>query len=136
MCNYFPLKNKFFIPKAILWAIFFLSSNAFSQSKSQKQILKLAESYFDSSNFQAALPLYLQLHEKDSMNSTYNYAIGLCYYNSPKEKTSAIPFFEKVSKDKKSPFNKYVSLNLGQSYALAYRFNEAKASLEKYLSSK
>ena len=101
-------------------------------AQSEKQLLKQAEAYFDSSNYQAALPLYLQLHEKDSSNSIYNYAIGLCYYNASKEKIRAIPYFEKVARDKKSPFYNYVFLNLGQVYALDYRFNDAKAALEKY----
>ncbi len=125
-------RNLIFIRHIFLVLIFvFLFAN--SNAQTEKQILKKAEAYFDSSNFQTALPLYLQLHQLDSNNSIYNYAIGVCYFNSPKEKTKSIPYFEKVAKDKKSPLYKYVGLNLGQSYSQAYRFDEAKAALEKYI---
>lgn len=107
-----------------------LSTSVIAQSK--KEILKKAEAYFDSSNFQEALPLYLKLHKTDTNNSIYNYAIGFCYFNSPKGKIKSIPFYEKVAKNKKSPLYKYVGFNLGQSYAKAYRFEEAGTVLEKY----
>jgi outer membrane protein OmpA-like peptidoglycan-associated protein len=133
MLFHFYRKSNVLFVSILFFSISFLGCSDVAFSQTEKQVLKQAEAYFDSSNYQAALPLYLRLHEKDSSNSIYNFAIGVCYFNSLKEKIKSIPYFEKVAKDKKSPLYKYVFLNLGQAYAYGYRFNEAKAALDKYI---
>ena len=105
-----------------------------TKTATKKQLLKQAEAYYDSSQYEAALPYYLKLYDLDSNNVVYNLAIGICYLNVPKNKIKAIPFLEKVIV-KRGVLSKEARYYLGKAYHLAGRFDEAIAMYEKYKSS-
>lgn len=111
------------------------NANAQTDNKTinKKQLLQQAEAYYDSQQYDAALPLYLELTGIDPDNIIYNLAIGICYINAPKEKINAIPYLEKVTA-KRGILSKEARYYLGKAYHLAGRFDDAITTYEKYRS--
>ncbi|MEO6883722.1 MAG: hypothetical protein ABI199_06835 [Bacteroidia bacterium] len=93
-------------------------------------------------NYPIALQNFLDAYHIDSSNANINYKVGLCYLNSSSQKNKALLFLEKavqnVSKnydylgvgEKHAPINAYYYL--GRAYHLAYRFDDAIASYQKF----
>ena len=91
-----------------------------------------------------ALNQFKSAYEIDSSNANVNYLIGCCYLKHPTFKHLAINFLEKSIKDidlkyndedpmeKSAPTMAY--FYLAQAYHLCYRFEEALAAYDKYLS--
>ncbi len=98
--------------------------------------------------FDKALPILLNMQKKDTINSNFNYLIGVCYYELIKDKKKAIFYFRKaelmVDPDYKSSIDERkahprVYYYLGKSYQYAgdcekstFFYNQYK----KYLSKK
>lgn len=102
--------------------------------------------YIDENRYAAALPILLELYERDKDNANLNYNIGLSILNSfnEKEKEGALTYFKTASKNV-SP--NYIYLNgkekrapvetwfyLGQAQHNDYQFLEAIESFEKFRS--
>lgn len=85
-----------------------------------------------SGNFNSAIKELEILVNEEPDNLTYRVFLGYCYLNTTVNKTKAIPHFEKVAKDSKS--DPYCHYDLGRAYLLAYRFDDAIKSLEKFRS--
>ncbi len=96
-------------------------------------------------NYELALPIFLDLLSTDPDNANLNFKVGMCYLKGVKNKKAAIPYLEKASQkvnrnyDDLNPYEKnapnYTLLYLGQALHLAYRFDEAIETLEKFKSS-
>jgi len=75
--------------------------NGFTQT--EKEINKIfleAESYFLYENeYELAAPLFLTLHNFDSLNANINYKIGVCYLSILGKKASAIPYLKAAVKN-------------------------------------
>jgi outer membrane protein OmpA-like peptidoglycan-associated protein len=126
---------KIFVINSLLLVFIYLPANAQVKTsvEGKKQLLKQAEAYYDSLQYEAALPLYLKLHSLDSGSAVYNIAIGICYLNAAKHKTDAIPYLEKASQ-KKGTLSQEARFYLGKAYHLAGRFDDAIAIYEKFKS--
>lgn len=95
-------------------------------------------------NYELALPIFLDLLSNDPDNANLNYKVGLCYLKGLKNKKASIPYLEKAAQkvnknyDDLNPYEKnapnYTYLYLGQALHLAYRFDEAIETLEKFKS--
>lgn len=96
-------------------------------------------------NYELALPIFLDLLSTDPDNANLNFKVGMCYLKGVKNKKAAIPYLEKAAQkinrnyDDLNPYEKnapnYTLLYLGQALHLAYRFDEAIETLEKFKSS-
>ncbi len=93
---------------------------------------KDAKGYFQYQNFRNALSEYLVLRSKDSTNVEFNHRIGLCYLYTNIDKTKAIPYLEWVVKQEK--FDPNAWYDLGRAYQFAYRFEDARKSFKKFIS--
>ena len=89
-----------------------------------------AEEHFKNYNYVMALPMYAELVTREPANTDYNYKLGYCYMHTNIDKTLAVPYLEKASKDSKNPDN--VWLWLGKAYHLASRFDDATKAYNKY----
>ncbi|PKP19517.1 MAG: hypothetical protein CVU05_11190 [Bacteroidetes bacterium HGW-Bacteroidetes-21] len=105
-----------------------------------------AEYYFMYEEFSEALPIYLDILKMDPDNCQINYRVGLClmYSSNPKDKETALPYFEKSTKDinpnykegnyreRRAPSDSY--FYLGNVYRYALDFDKALVAYEKFLS--
>jgi len=122
-----------------LFTAFFLSANVLAQDKSFKELYAESFSYLEVENYSKALPILLEMYEKDKKNANTAFAIGNCYMNTQNEKPRAIPYFEAAKekltveyivgdvKEKSAPLE--VIRFLGQAYHVNYEFEKA---LEEY----
>jgi len=132
--------------KYILLVVFAAYSiNIFSQNRSElsdKQKFNNAKRFILYSNYQAALPILLNILHHDSANSNYNYLVGLCYLNSSSDKEKSIPYLKLASqnisekykglkfKEKKAPIK--TILHIGEAYHFLYQFDKAENYFVKY----
>ena len=116
----------------------------YSQEKSElKEIFVEAESYFLFEEYNEALPLYLQLNEKQPSNDNINYRIGICYLNIPYEKSKSISFLEKAIKNitndykegsfKETKAPQDVYFYLGNAYRINDNLDKALYNYNKFL---
>ncbi len=97
---------------------------------------------YSKGGYATALPLLLKLHGVDPDNSNLSFKIGVCYLSSRKQRTQAIPYFNKaivnISKDyngssykeKNAPLIAYKFL--GDAYHLNYQFDNALEAYGKF----
>ncbi len=106
-------------------------TTAFGQSKSNRFIdPREAKEHFNHGNYLAAIPVYKELLKKDPNNMDYNYKLGICYLSTNINKTLAIPYLEKISKQTK--VEDRVWKDLGLAYQYASRFDDAIKAYTKY----
>ncbi len=101
-----------------------------------------AEKYFNSGNFNNALPLFIQLDSIEKGNANINYKIGFCYLHAATYKTKSIPYFLEASKDisdnyRKDDFTEHKAPQitykyLANAYQLNYEFDKAISMYLKY----
>ncbi len=97
-----------------------------------------ASVFMKDKKMEEALPLYLQLIKKDTLNFFVNYQIGICYLNSRGEKAKAIPYLERAVKcdGKCAMMDKKMQITaisyLGDAYHSAYQFDLAMETYKKY----
>jgi len=93
-----------------------------------------AEKLFAKKRYSAVYSYYQDLLKKDSLNTTLNYKMGVCYLNSRSQKEKAISFLKRaltkndLGKQKQSEIYKL----LGDAYYQVSNFDEAILNYEKY----
>lgn len=83
-----------------------------------------------SGNFNSAIKEFEILVKEEPENLTYHAFLGYAYLSTTVNKVKAIPHFELVTKDSKA--DPYAFYDLGRAYMLAYRFDDAIKSFEKF----
>lgn len=83
---------------------------------------KLADSLFNNSNYQQAIPVFQELHDRYPQDTYYNYALGICILNSTHNAEAAIPYLSKASAGE-APSKIYYYL--AEAYRKTYRFDQA-----------
>ena len=83
-----------------------------------------------SGNFNSAIKEFELLVREEPDNLSYRAFLGYAYLSTNVNKTKAIPHFEMVVKDSKA--DPYAFYDLGRAYMLAYRFDDAIVSFEKF----
>ncbi len=100
-------------------------------SEMDSKMIEKADEYIENDRFAEALPLYLKVIKKDSLNPELNFLIGVCYTHSNTQKYRAIRYLEhaiscivkctlKDDKDHQMAF-----LYLGDAYHSDYQFDKA-----------
>lgn len=107
----------------LLWILFI---PVFSQST----IVNSADTYFKNESYAEALPLYEKLLESQKSNSTYNYRLGVCLFQTHGDYEKAIAYL-KIARTKGI---RLANFYLGRCYYRLYQFDEAIESYNKYLS--
>jgi tetratricopeptide (TPR) repeat protein len=130
---------------AILVVLFFNLSIQAQQKENSKEFnskFKEAEDYMAVSNYNAALPVFLDLNALDPENANVNFKIGMCYLNSAAEKRKAVQYLEKAVKDMNPKFAENsanerhapetAEYDLAMAYHHDYNFDKAMEWYEKY----
>jgi len=115
----------------LVFLLFISAQYSFAQlSKQDKRKLRAANSLLAFENHDAALPIYLELLEKDSMNIEYNLAVGICYMNSKTYKAKALPYLQDAAMSEDTLYE--VFYYLGQGYHIANAYDDAINSFELF----
>lgn len=91
------INSKIFI--LLIAGLFILKLPTFSQEKfTDKENFLEAEDYFEHEEFSDALPLYIQIKEKQPENYNLDYRIGRCYISIPGSKQKSVSYLENAVK--------------------------------------
>ena len=124
--------------------IFLISTSALFSQTTTKRVQKNyteVDLLFDNEQYNDALSAYLAIAAYDSLNSTVNFNIGICYLKSRTEKIKAIKYFEKAiscpnnectEKEDRDHINAFRFL--ADAYHLNYQFDAAIENYEKHKS--
>jgi tetratricopeptide (TPR) repeat protein len=103
-----------------------------------------AEYFLMNEDYSDALTYYLHLYEKLPDNANLAYCVGVCYLNIPSKKNLSIAFLENASKNMSAKHKEgsisqtsapYDALfELGKAYRINFRFDKAKETFTRYLS--
>ncbi len=92
--------------------------------------LSKANSYFQQEMYDQALPLYLELYNRDTSSTEYSLAIGICYLNAAYHRVKALPYLEDATYAADTIPEAFYYL--GQAYHLANDFDAAVQAYEKF----
>ena len=112
-----------------------------SYGKAFREQFQKANELMDLENYDATLPILLQLDSLYPDNSNLNFKIGMCFYNLPASKDLSIPYFQKAAQNVTLNYNEdfnekrapvYALYLLGKMYQLTYKLKEAIAAYKDY----
>lgn len=113
-----------------LWAML-ASTTIFAQKGTEQEMVKKANTLFNSGEFLKAYPLFSQLVSLYPNHTEYNYKFGACAIFSDPDKTKAVKFLTiATSKADQDPMAWYY---LGKAYHLNYQFKDAISAYEQFL---
>ncbi|MDF2436904.1 MAG: ompA [Bacteroidota bacterium] len=102
-----------------------------SLTKEEKAKLDNAEYFFNDQNYLRALPLFVELRDKHPTDLYFTYRTGVCLLYKSDEKQKSVDLLNEVAKE--APDAPDIDFFLGRAYHLNYKFDEAIASFNKYL---
>ncbi len=113
-----------------IFLFLFVVACSFVHGQTVERIARNANAYFEDNLFEEALPLYLQLTDKEVSpeiltKEDLNFRIGICYINKEELKYEAIPYFEQYIALTKNDSSYEAHYLLGQMYQEKYRFDDA-----------
>ncbi len=80
----------------LILAIPFTTSARTTQSSIDKKKLKRAETFYNYSEYEDALPIYLDVAKNSPDDWMINYRIGVCYYYSTTARPRSVSYFDKA----------------------------------------
>lgn len=83
----------------MLLQLFVMTSYSQDNDKKLKDNFLYGEYYLTNRLYRDALPFFLSIYQRDSLNANINYKIGKCYINIRGEKLNSIPYLETASKN-------------------------------------
>lgn len=95
--------------------------------KVTKRLIRKADNNYLFSDFNRALPLYLELLKAEPNNFLYNYRAGMCYMNSNIETSKCLNYLETAHNNLKIPNDSTAEFYyfLGHAYQIKSRFDNA-----------
>lgn len=124
--------NRALLPVMLLCMLLPAATFAQAGYKSEEELIKSAEKFFDDKNYEKAFPLFSQIVSNRPDNSHYNYCLGVCIMKAGTDKAEAIRFLDLATKSPQNPADAW--LYLGNAYHFSYRYDEAIAAYESYKS--
>lgn len=115
----------------IFLIVLFLSGvvSAQTNTASENDFKKKAERFFNSGEYEPAMPVYSQLLSLYPKDPVYNYRYGVCLIKAGKEKVNAIGYLEYASIQ--TNMEQDVWYYLGRGYMYAGKFQNAKNAFEQ-----
>jgi outer membrane protein OmpA-like peptidoglycan-associated protein/tetratricopeptide (TPR) repeat protein len=128
--------------KTLLISLSILISIVSINAQSFKKLFKESLAFLEVNDYDAALPILMNMLELQPNNSNTNFSIGNCYMNSTYQKAKAIPYYEQAMekitidyrvgfhREKNAPLD--VIQLLGQAYHQNYEFDKAAEKFELF----
>lgn len=103
-----------------------------TQVKNPKELVKIADQYFEQGNYKEAMPLYSQLVANFPKDPNYNYKYGACLIYGDQDKSKALTYLDfAVGRPEVEPEAFFF---LGKAYHLNYSFAKAAKNYERFKS--
>ena len=103
-------------------------------SASDKKLARKAESHYEFSEYDEALPIFLKLLQSNPDNATFCYHTGICYYYSSTSRPLSVPYFERALKLPGMTKTADLYLHAGLAYLSVNRFSDASACFRLFRS--
>ncbi|MES2731841.1 MAG: OmpA family protein [Bacteroidota bacterium] len=103
--------------------LFLVAAPSFVYAQSVKKLMKEATDNYEVENYGAALPMYLEILEREPDNLEANLYTGMCYLKTLYRRRS-LPFLQKVYQ-KNPALEPKIEFLLGEAYQCNNKFNEA-----------
>jgi tetratricopeptide (TPR) repeat protein len=126
------------IPKLVCFVLIALciSLTAYPAPMNFKKAFEQASGNFIVQNYNVALPMLLELQQKQPQNANISYMIGVCYLNMKMEQFKAVPYLEAAVQNRCNEAHNVCSykeqhapdmslFSLAQAYHYVGRFEEA-----------
>lgn len=91
----------------------------------ERKMARKAEAHFQFSEYDEALPMFLELLEKNPDNAKYCFYTGICYYYSSTARPLAVPYFERALRLPGIDKTADLYLHAGLAYLSVNRFGDA-----------
>ncbi len=91
----------------------------------ERKMARKAETHFQFSEYDEALPMFLKLLEKNPDNARYCFYTGICYYYSSTARPLAVPYFERALRLPGIDKTADLYLHAGLAYLSVNRFGDA-----------
>ena len=126
--------------KTLLISLSLFLSIVSINAQSFKKLFNESFAFLEVNDYEAALPILMNMLELQPNNSNTNFSIGNCYMNSTYQKAKSIPYYEKAMekitidyrvgfhREKNAPLQ--VIQLLGQAYHQNYEFDKASEKFE------
>lgn len=117
------------VNRVALILLMFVGATVFGQS--QKELLRLADNYFKSENYEEALPLYKKLVNMIPTNTTYCYKYGSCVVMLNKNNREALDYLLQAEKNGKT--DKEIAFFVGKAYQNEGEYEKATDYYERFM---
>ncbi len=106
--------------------VLFFTNSAFAKlSAEDKKLARKAETHYEFSEYDEALPLFLKLLQRNPENAQFNYHAGICYYYSSTSRPLSVPYFERALRLEGIEKTADLYLHAGLAYLSINRFADA-----------
>lgn len=111
------------------------TQNVFAKlSAEDRKLARKAESHYEFSEYDEALPIFLKLLQSNPENPTFCYHTGICYYYSSTSRPLSVPYFERALKLPGMAKSPDLYLHAGLAYLSVNRFADASSCFHLFRS--
>ncbi len=114
--------------------LFFVQTAFAKLSSVDRKLARKAESHYEFSEYDEALPIFLKLLRSNPDNATFNYHAGICFYYSSTSKPLSVPYFERALKLPGMEKTADLYLHAGLAYLSVNRFEDANSCFHLFRS--
>jgi outer membrane protein OmpA-like peptidoglycan-associated protein len=115
--------------------VLIFTGTAFAKLSSEdRKLARKAESHYEFSEYDEALPIFLKLLQHNPENATFCYHTGICYYYSSTSRPLSVPYFERALKLPGLEKTADLYLHSGLAYLSVNRFADASSCFHLFRS--
>jgi outer membrane protein OmpA-like peptidoglycan-associated protein len=103
-------------------------------SAQDKKLARKAETHYEFSEYDEAIPIFLKLLQNNPDNAEFCYHTGICYYYSSTSRPLSVPYFERALRLPGMAKTADLYLHAGLAYLSVNRFSEASSCFHLFRS--
>lgn len=115
--------------------VLIFTNSAFAKlSSADRKLARKAESHYEFSEYDEALPIFLKLLQRNPENALFCYHAGICYYYSSTSRPLSVPYLERALKLQGIEKTADLYLHAGLAYLSVNRFADANSCFHLFRS--
>lgn len=115
--------------------VLIFTNSAFAKLTAEdKKLARKAETHYEFSEYDQALPIFLKLLQRNPENAKFNYHAGICFYYSSTSRPLSVPYFERALKLDGIEKTADLYLHAGLAYLSVNRFEDANTCFHTFRS--